>query len=186
LVKVLLVEESPIILGFLHEVLPRAGVEVVGETGLPQAAVNTLRERKPDVVLIDLDLHDALSLVKIAVSERPDLCVIGYAGNCTESLVVEARKAGVSDLMAKPLGESRLLEALEKCRGTHIEEPVHEESTEAEVAPAEAPATAESSAETTAPAEDEAEAPPEDPAAPPVAEAEVNEKAGEEAAATGD
>lgn len=183
--KVLLVEQSPIILGFLHGVLPRAGVEVVGETGLPQAAVNTLRERKPDAVLIDLDLRDALSLVKIAVSERPDLFVIGYAGNCTESLVVEARSAGVSDLLAKPLGEPRLLEALEKCRGSHIEEPVREESTEAEVAPAEAPATAESSEETTAPAEEETAATPEEPEAPPVAEAEVDEKAGEEAAESG-
>ena len=84
--KVLLVEDSSIVLGFLREVLPRAGVEVIAETSVPQTAVTTLRERKPDAVLIDLDLPEALPLVKIARSESPDLFVIGYAGNCTEDL----------------------------------------------------------------------------------------------------
>lgn len=135
--KVLLVEDSPIILGFMHEVLLRAGVEVAGVTSVPQAAVNTLRERKPEAVLIDLDLRDALPLVKILVAEGPGLFVIGYAGNCTESLVIEAREVGVGDLLAKPLGESRLLEALEKCRGLRPEEPVRDEGASEPAASAE-------------------------------------------------
>jgi len=164
-VKVLLIEDSSMVLGFLREVLPRAGAEIVGEAGVPQAAANTLRERKPDALLIDLDRRDALSLVKIAVSEAPGLFVIGYAANCTESLVVEASNAGVSDMLAKPLSEARLLEALAKCTASPVPEPPDRAETDASADTADEPAG-------------EQEAATEEPAAP-AEEAEGGETSGE-------
>ncbi|MFE5371237.1 ANTAR domain-containing protein [Streptomyces mirabilis] len=57
--RVVVIESIPLILGGLRSALADGGITVAAGTHDPHAGVRAVREEKPDVVIVDLDLPAA-------------------------------------------------------------------------------------------------------------------------------
>ena len=108
--RVLVVEDEPLIRWALSETLTRAGHTVL-EAGDAAAAIDTLSSAAPiDVALMDLRLPDSHDLSLLARIRRqwPTIAVIMMTAYGTRELIDEARAMGVYDVMDKPFDVDRM------------------------------------------------------------------------------
>lgn len=114
--NILVVDDEPDIRGLVQEILEDEGYRVtVAENG--EAARLALRERRPDLILLDIWMPDldGISLLK-AWSEDDGLpCpVIMMSGHGTVETAVEATRLGAYDFLEKPLSMAKLLLTVER------------------------------------------------------------------------
>lgn len=84
----------------------------------PVAALATIDDSAPDIVLTDLFLPDAagLSFVKELKARHEPCPVIVMGHNAPESLILEALRVGVADYLHKPITEEELAQAIQRTR----------------------------------------------------------------------
>jgi DNA-binding NtrC family response regulator len=101
--RVLVVDDEPLIRWSLAESLRDHGYEVC-EAGAAAAAVEALRRRPADVVLLDLWLPDSADLRLLSAMRRtwPGTPVILMTAYGTRELSVEARHLGAFAVLDKP------------------------------------------------------------------------------------
>ncbi len=99
----------------LETALNRLGFEVVGTAKDGAKAVDSYRELKPDIVLVDVSLPgtDGIEVTRIISNENPSAVVIMLIGESADNshIIVDAVKAGASGYMRKPLST----EEIESC-----------------------------------------------------------------------
>ncbi len=84
----------------------------------PEEALDSLREFRPDLVLLDLNFtietsgRGGMKLLAGLLAVQPDLPVIQMTGWATVQLAVEGMKAGARDFIAKPWDNHELLNAI--------------------------------------------------------------------------
>jgi DNA-binding NtrC family response regulator len=108
--RLLLVEDSPSILRLYHEVLKQLDIELAeAETGARAHA--ELRERAPDVVLLDLELPDCNGVEILRAIKKRGLpaAVIVVTAHGSVKVAVEAMREGAYDFIVKPFAPDRLL-----------------------------------------------------------------------------
>jgi len=112
--RVVIADDESIVRTDLKEMLTSLGYLVVADVGDGQSAVNSARELKPDVVLMDIKMPDldGISAAKILTEEQiaPVVLLTAYS---QKELVERAREAGVVGYLVKPFRESDLLPAIE-------------------------------------------------------------------------
>jgi DNA-binding NtrC family response regulator len=108
--RLLLVEDSPVILRLYHEVLARLDVETI-EADNGAAALAVLRETIPDVVLLDLELPDinGLEILRAIKTRSLPSTVIVVTAHGSVKTAVEAMREGAYDFIVKPFAPDRLL-----------------------------------------------------------------------------
>lgn len=103
-VLVLVIDEAREVSRLLSGFLRRRGIEVQAAT-TPREALERIRERRPDVVLLDVSPtnHDGLELLSVLRGPDHDLPVIAMAkaADCEEAQA--SLELGARDFMAKPL-----------------------------------------------------------------------------------
>lgn len=106
---ILVVDDDPD-LGFLvSELLRRNGFEVVVETS-GRAALRTLFERRPDLVILDLGLPDIDGLqVLERVRDLSDLPVLLLTARDRDNDKVEGFSQGADDYLTKPFSNAELV-----------------------------------------------------------------------------
>ncbi len=107
---ILIVEDSPTVAEACRAHLRRLDADgVVVET--LAAARAALRERAPDLVLLDVRLPDGdgLSLLPVITGLRPPPPVVVMTAHGSVATAVEAMRAGASDFLVKPFDGPRLL-----------------------------------------------------------------------------
>ena len=114
--RTLIVDDEPIARRLLREELElQANIEVVGEADNGETAVKMVRELKPDLMLLDLEMP---ALGGFGVIQR-------LSGNALPAIVIvtaynqhaiQAFEAGAVDYLLKPVTERRLTLALERAR----------------------------------------------------------------------
>lgn len=114
MVKVLIVDDSPIIQSvFSQELQKIKGISVVGTAPDPFVARDMLIEKKPDVMLLDLEMPrmDGLTFLKkiMRYSPMPVLIVSALKMN-KANLILEAMESGAIDIIKKPSGTFKLRE----------------------------------------------------------------------------
>ena len=114
--RILVVDDEPDIRGLVKEILEDEDYRVVvAENG--EAARQALRERRPDLILLDIWMPDVdgISLLK-EWSEGDGLpCpVIMMSGHGTVETAVEATRLGAYDFLEKPLSLAKLLLTVER------------------------------------------------------------------------
>ncbi len=108
---ILVVDDEPDIRTLLQEILEDEGYEVgIAENGT--AARKARRQRRPDLVLLDIWMPDVdgITLLKEWSEEaRPGPPVIMMSGHGTVETAVEATRLGAWDFIEKPLSLGKLL-----------------------------------------------------------------------------
>ncbi len=112
--RVVIADDESIIRMDLREMLTNLGYLVVAETGDGISAVNTARELRPDLVIMDIKMPDldGIQAAKILTEERiaPVLLLTAFS---QQELVDGAKEAGVVGYIVKPFRESELVPAIE-------------------------------------------------------------------------
>ena len=108
--RVIIADDESVIRADLREMLTTLGYLVVGEVGDGQSAVNSARELKPDVVIMDIKMPDmdGIEAAKILTQEKiaPVLLLTAYS---QRDLIDRAKEAGVVGYLVKPFREQEIV-----------------------------------------------------------------------------
>ena len=120
--RVLIAEDEALIRLDLKEMLEEEGYVVVGEVGDGQAAVDSARELRPDLVILDVQMPvlDGLSAAEQIASARIAPVIVLTAFSQRE-LVERARDAGAMAYLVKPFSKADLVPAIEVARARFVE-----------------------------------------------------------------
>lgn len=113
-VKVVVVDDEPLIRMDLEEMLEAKGYHVVGSAGDGFEAIRLCQETKPDLVLLDvtMPLLDGLAAARYIKEEELAETVILVTAYCNEEFVTEANEIGVSGYLVKPINENSFIPTL--------------------------------------------------------------------------
>jgi len=117
-VRILIVDDHPMVRAGLRSMLEPAAVAIVGEAGTGEDALRAAAACAPEVVLLDLELPDLDGLAVLqrlkALARGPAVLVITMHDD--PALVRRAVEAGASGYVLKGVGRRELLAALEAVR----------------------------------------------------------------------
>ena len=118
--RVLLVEDEPIVSGYMQDLLRSWGLEVVLEPD-PLAAARRLADPEHTFALLLTDQTmpgmTGLALARHATRERPGLPVVLYTGNASDIVTQELAASGVTALLRKPIDATALRRLLARTAG---------------------------------------------------------------------
>ncbi len=112
--QILIVDPDPSAGRQVAAMLARAGYDVHCFFDAP-AALSSIAESRPDLLITEQDLRGALSgldLLRYAKRRVPDLPVVLVATHSDERRAVEAMRLGATTYLARPLDEGELLRTL--------------------------------------------------------------------------
>lgn len=100
---VLVVDDESDVRNLLRKFLTRRGYEVL-TAGDGEAAIEAIRENRPDIVLLDIRLPkmDGLSVLQRLRDESDDVAVITMSGNADEDTARRSLELGAADFITKP------------------------------------------------------------------------------------
>ncbi len=114
--RLLLVDDEPLIRkGLRHALSSIPDVEVVGECGSGDEAIQAISNRRPDLVLLDIQMPDCsgLDVVReIGFANMPPVIFI----TPYDDYAVSAFELNAVDYILKPFEEARLRESMERAR----------------------------------------------------------------------
>ena len=112
--KALIVEDNSHMRSLLRALLNAAGITDIAEAAHGKAAIAMLRERKSDIVLTDLAMKPMNGIEftrhvrNSETSPNPFVPIIMITGHTEKYRVEEARDAGVTEFLAKPITANNL------------------------------------------------------------------------------
>lgn len=118
--RLLLVEDESLLRWALRARLVRAGHEVDEAATLAEAD-ELLRKRRPDVVLLDVNLPDGNGIDFLAAQHEKlseSIALVFTADGRVED-AVRAMKLGAWDFLAKPVDQEELLRLVDKATAFH-------------------------------------------------------------------
>jgi DNA-binding NarL/FixJ family response regulator len=117
---VLIVEDEAIIAMDLEARMASIGFDVVGVVSTHDRAVELAREKRPDVVLMDIGLSHGGDGIEAALEIRAtrEVPVIFVTSYSDASTLARAKLASPSGYLVKPFGEAQLRAALCDAIGT--------------------------------------------------------------------
>ena len=116
-IKVLLVDDHPLVRRGLREVLEDSGgFEIVGEAADGVEAVGAAGESRPDVIVMDVMMpkKDGVEACRDILDLLPDTKVVMLTASTEEDAVIEAIAAGATGFVHKYSGSEDLVDALRK------------------------------------------------------------------------
>ena len=120
-IKLLLVDDEQLVRDELGGILRDEGYDVItgsdGEEGLA-----LFRSEQPDMVITDIRMPklDGLSVAMTIKEEAPHVPITVVTGHGTESMAIEALRAGVTDFLKKPVRLEDLSSALARMEATRL------------------------------------------------------------------
>ncbi len=140
--KTLIADDEPIARQILREELESIpGVEILAEADNGSAALASILEHRPDLVLLDLEmpLMGGLDVVRNLKqgSHMPVIVIV----TAYDNYAIQAFEAGAVDYLLKPVSQARLAQAVERARRVHPKDAAEKLAQLQEIAasPAEAP-----------------------------------------------
>jgi len=114
--KIVVVDDSDFSRSLIIRMLADAGFQVVGEASSAAAALQVIKEKKPNVVITDIVMPEVsgIELTESINQNYSDVYVIVVSSLSQEHVVLEAIGAGAADFIAKPIQSQQLVDSLEK------------------------------------------------------------------------
>lgn len=113
-IRVVIIDDHPMVREGLRTMLDDDGIEVVGEAGTTADALREARRAKPDVLLLDVELPDGDGLATLPELKRaaPGASVLIVTMHAERSLVRRAIEMGAAGYVLKGVGRRELLSAV--------------------------------------------------------------------------
>lgn len=113
--KVLIVEDNMIISLDLEDSLRRKGFDVVGTVTSGEIAIQQLKLKSPDIVLMDIGLKGELDGIDTARKMHAicDVPIVFLSGNSDPATIDKANTVNYKDFLIKPVNMDLLLKALQ-------------------------------------------------------------------------
>ncbi len=113
-IKVLLVDDHPLFLEGLRNLLAARGADVVGTARDGLEALTQTRALRPDVVLMDIQMPrcNGLEATRLINAEMPDIKIVMLTVSADEEDLFEAIKSGASGYLLKNLEAEKFFELL--------------------------------------------------------------------------
>lgn len=113
-IRLTVVEDHQAMRQGLELLLGRQGCVVVGSAGSAEEAWTLIRERRPDVAVVDVKLPDesGASLARRLLAEDPELGVLLYTGAEDRKTASEALDCGARGFAVKAAPPAELIEAI--------------------------------------------------------------------------
>ncbi|RRD95069.1 response regulator [Clostridiales bacterium COT073_COT-073] len=113
--KVLVVDDAVFMRTVLKKMLEEEGMEIVGEAGNGEEAIQKAKELQPEVVTLDITMPvmDGVQALPKILEVSPNAKVIMCSAMGQQAMVVDAIKAGAKDFVVKPFQKPRVIEAIE-------------------------------------------------------------------------
>ena len=113
--RILIVDDEPLARARVRRLLEDlGGTTIVGEAGSVPEARTAVSERKPDVLLLDIRMHDSDGFALLESLPEPRPLVIFTTA--FDHYAVRAFEANAVDYLLKPFRAERLAEALARAR----------------------------------------------------------------------
>jgi two-component system chemotaxis response regulator CheY len=114
--RVLVVDDSPIITRKICMMMDQIGYRVVMTAANGKEAILAYKECHPDVVTMDITmpLVDGIEATRIIKRAYPDANIVMVTSHGQEKMVLEALKAGAKGYVLKPFQPQKVFEAIEK------------------------------------------------------------------------
>jgi len=114
-VRIVLVDDQPLVRNGIASLLRARGFDVVGEAGDGQEALEVIRRARPDLVLMDLQMPvlDGLGATRLLRTEMPEMRVVILTVSDDEQDLFEAVKSGALGYLLKDLEAEAFFEAIE-------------------------------------------------------------------------
>ena len=125
-VKVMLVDDHPIVRDGLRSVLERSGeFEVVGQAGDGIEAVRTAESLAPDVIIMDVLMprKDGVEACREIMDLLPETRILMLTVSTEEDAVIQAVAAGATGYLQKYSGKEDLLDALREVAAGRLQIP---------------------------------------------------------------
>src|SRR5919201_2218739 len=115
-IRVLVVDDSPVVRSGIRRFLEAPDLVVVGEAGSGAAAVSKAEQLRPDVTVLDATLPDIPApLVCAQIMERvPTAAVAVLSSSVDPDLVAASADAGAAAYLVKDLEEGDLVDAVRR------------------------------------------------------------------------
>jgi DNA-binding NtrC family response regulator len=119
--KVLLVDDEPIVLELLREMVSREDKYQIDLADNGSSALDKIRDEEYSVIITDLMLKDTtgIDILKSIKERTPETQVIMVSGRGTIDFAVEAMKVGAFDFLTKPFSPPHLLQILDRALAYH-------------------------------------------------------------------
>lgn len=117
-IRVLLVDDHAIMREGLAAVLTRHGIDVVGQAGDGEAAIQLFRSLSPDVSVVDLRMTpmDGAELTKALRDIDPEARVVLLTTYDTDEEVFRGLRAGAASYLLKDVGSDELVATIRAVR----------------------------------------------------------------------
>jgi two-component system, NarL family, response regulator DevR len=117
-IRVVIVDDHPMVREGLRTMLDDEGIEVVGEAGTTAEALREARRAAPDVLLLDVELSDGDGLATLPELKRaaPGASVLIVTMHAERALVRRAVEVGAAGYVLKGVGRRELLSAVRAVR----------------------------------------------------------------------
>ena len=114
-IKVLLVDDHTVVRQGLRMVLSlEPGLEIIGEAGNGQEALDAVPKLEPQVVLMDLlmPVMDGVSAIRAIKAQYPEVEIVALTSVLEDRLVIDAVEAGAAGYLLKETGPEDLITAI--------------------------------------------------------------------------
>lgn len=113
--KVLIVDDHPLICQAIRQALASIGFEAVGETADGVDALRMIQTLSPDMVILDIGLEklDGLTVLKRITREKLDTRVLVFTSQIKENYAARCLHAGASGFISKSESIGKLIKAIE-------------------------------------------------------------------------
>ncbi len=113
--RILLVDDQPLVRDGIASLLTARGYEVVGEAGNGKEAVDAALRIRPDIILMDIRMPEmgGLEATRRIKAQAPQIKVVMLTVSDDEQDLFEAIKSGAHGYLLKDIKAAQLFEALE-------------------------------------------------------------------------
>ena len=119
-IRIVIVDDSPFSIAILRDILEENGYEVVGEAGSLEEVKEIIKDKRPELVTMDMTLPgtDGLECTRAIHDIDSNIKVIVVSSMMDEEIVNEAKENKVSAYIQKPIDPEELIAAIKRVMGS--------------------------------------------------------------------